>query len=221
MDRRVSSSANKVGPRNGAATAVAGVWLAAGAALGAGNGAQLGPVGLDRCQDDRGAQIVENQGLGAAAEDVVASPAVASRVIVERKQGLSGARRQIASFPTAAVGADLARARQGGAAPRGGRPRPLTPGSARRGSLQKVRAPAPLQALQALQGSKNRESLAPAHGVGGGRIHESALSVRVTRLNSRAKSRLGHHKSGRGWSSLPHLSWGKALTVCGGWNRVN
>ncbi len=221
MDRRETSSANKVGPRNGVRAAVAGVCFGGGGAGAGENGARGGLVGLDRCQDDIGARIVENQGLGAAAGGGVASLGVASRAVCEGKQGVSAASRQIASFPTAASWADLARARQGGATPRGGPARQLTPGSARRGSAQKARAAAPFEALQALQGSKNRENLAPDHGVGGGRTRESARSARLTRLNSCAKLRLGCHNPGRGKASGPRLSWGKVANLCGGRNRVN
>lgn len=219
------SSGNKIGARYRAACRSAGVDRAGG---GAGAGrirAQLAPVGLDVAQV---ARIVENQGLGGARSGGVASPGVASRAVPVGFQCVGAKGRQIASFATAArapaaaaAEPDPARSAGRGAPPRGGAGRQLHPRCAWRRSPEKARAMAPRGAVQAQQGPKNRENLAAAHGVGGGRTPENAGFQRLKRLNSRAISRPAGLKWGRGVSSPAHLWRGKGVSLCGGWNRVN
>lgn len=228
MSRPSIIAANKIGGRYLPGSARAGVSLGRGAAVAGEIGAQLGLVGLDRCQGDRGGSFVENQGLGGCRRGGVASLGVASLAVPSENQGLAAKGRQIASYPTgssarapAAAGGLGGRSAGGGVPPRGGPVARLTPRSARQGSRQKARAAAPFEALQAQQGPKNREENPPAPGVGGGATPRRARIQSLKRLNSRAKAHQGGQKSGRGETSPGCLRWRKAGRLCRGHESVN
>lgn len=221
----VSTSANKIAARYRASCAAAGVSVGGG---GAGAGRIGARRGLDGCQVDGGALIPQNQGLSGAQLGHVASPGVASTGLCLRIQGLGYAGRLIASYQTglrarvpAAAGRDREAHAAGGRAPRGGAASRLTPGCARRRSPANRAASPPLGGLKALGPRKNREEISADHGVGGSWPPESARYAPFKRLNTRAKSRPDCCTSGRGETRAARLLWGKAASVCGGWNRVN
>lgn len=221
----VSTSANKIAARYRASCAAAGVSVGGG---GAGAG-RIGPRrGLDGCQVDGGALILQNQGLSGARIGRVASPLVASTGLCLRIQGLAYAGRLIASYQTchrarvpAAAGRDREAHAAGGRAPQGGPASRLTPGCARRRSPANRAASPALGGLKAFGPLKNREEFSAAHGVGGCCTPEIGRCAPFKRLNRPAKSRPECCTSGRGETKAARLLSGKAASVCGGWNRVN
>lgn len=224
----LTSSANKIGPRYRGSAAAAGVLIGRGGAGAGENGAWGGSAGLDVVQVRAAVQIVQFQGFRCGSGGRVASPGVASMAVCLSFQCFVQGCRQIASYRTgsrarvpAAAGGDRGRPAGPGRTPHGGARARLTPGCAWRRSPEKCRAPAPLGTVKAQQGLKNREEISATHGVGGSSSRNGAAFQSLNRLNSRAKSRLRGCKWGRGVSSPAHLWWGKAATVCGGWNRVN
>lgn len=220
--------ANKIGSRYRGAAAAAGVLIGPGGAGAGENGARCGSAGLDLVQARAAVQIVQFQGFRRGSGGRVALPGVASMAVCQSFQCFVQGCRKIASYRTgscarvlAAAGGDRGRPAGPGRTPHGGARARLTPGCAWRRSPEKCRATAHLSMVKAQQGLKNREEISATHGAGGSSSRNRAAIQSLNRLNSRAKSRQRGCKWGRGVSSPAHLWWGKAATVCGGWNRVN
>lgn len=223
-----SSLSNKIGGRNLARPAAAGVSFGRGALAGWKSGAIGRPGERDRLELGEISPIEQNQALSRGSAGGVASCGVASCGLSLVFQGLAQLRRQIASFPTgpapAAIetgqGAQLG-LRGRGRAPQGGARRALTPCSPRRRSAGKAASSAALTSLLAQPRLKNREKRSAAIGVGGFRPYRDAISRGLKRPFSRSGACPVIQKSGRGGSSPLCLRWRKGLKLWEGGIGVN